>query len=113
MRTRGQTGRMRDFGERLKLFRKQAGLTQDDVAAQLGLTKNAISQWERNVSQPDLANLVALRMMLRVSLDVLVGGDEPGDGGDAVQSAVERTLIKRFRALPPKKRAAVLDLFDP
>jgi transcriptional regulator with XRE-family HTH domain len=104
---------MRNFGERLKQFRKQAGLTQDDIAAQLGLTKNAVSQWERNVSQPDLANLVVLRTMLRVSLDVLVGGDEPSDGGDAVQSAIERCLVERFNALSSKKRAAILDLLDP
>lgn len=101
---------MKKFGDRLKVFRKQAGLTQEQVAEEVGLTKSAVSQWETNVSQPDIPSLIVLRRLFGVSLDVLICGDSPDGNEGMLLSASERSLVQRFRSLPPKKREAALNL---
>jgi transcriptional regulator with XRE-family HTH domain len=103
---------MKNFGDRLKAFRKRAGLTQEQIAEAVGLTKSAVSQWESNASQPDIPSLKVLRDVLGVSLDVLICGDAPDGAGDAL-SPSERVLLQRFRNLPPKKRESAANLLEP
>ncbi len=44
---------MREFGSLVKLHREQAGMTQEVLGRQLGLSQAAVSEWERGVSAPD------------------------------------------------------------
>lgn len=61
------------FGQRLQRLRKNAGLTQEDVAAKLNITAQAVSKWENDVSAPDISVLVELSDILRVTLNELLG----------------------------------------
>ena len=61
------------FGQRFQRLRKNANLTQEDVAAKLNITAQAISKWENDVSAPDISVLVELSYILSVSLDELLG----------------------------------------
>ena len=61
------------FGQRLQRLRKNAGLTQEDVATKLNITAQAVSKWENDVSAPDISVLVELSDILGVSLDELLG----------------------------------------
>lgn len=61
------------FGQRFQRLRKSAGLTQEDVAARLNITAQAISKWENDVSAPDISVLVDLSDILRVTLNELLG----------------------------------------
>ena len=65
------------FGQRLQRLRKNAGLTQEEVATQLNITGQAVSKWENDVSAPDISVLVELSEILSVSLDELLGKDIP------------------------------------
>ena len=103
---------MKTFGDRLKSFRKESGLTQEAIALEVGLTKSAVSQWEANASQPDFASLLVLRDLLGVTLDELIGGAKATDGERILLSAQERELIQLFRKLTPKRRAAALQLLS-
>ena len=61
------------FGQRLQRLRKNANLTQEDVATKLNITAQAVSKWENDVSAPDISVLVELSDILSVTLDELLG----------------------------------------
>lgn len=65
-----------DFRERLFELRRQAGLSQEELANLLGVTRQAVQKWEAGTSRPDMDNLVSLAEYFKVSLDNLVTGKE-------------------------------------
>lgn len=65
-----------DFRDRLFDLRRQAGLSQEELANLLGLTRQAVQKWEAGTSRPDMDNLSALASYFHVSLDYLVTGRE-------------------------------------
>ncbi len=60
-----------DFNN-LKLYRKQNGFTQEQVAERLGVSRQAVAKWERGESLPDIDNIIALADMYEVTIDSLV-----------------------------------------
>lgn len=58
---------------RLYELRKQHGYSQDELADMLGVSRQAVSKWERSESSPDTDNLIALAKLYNVSLDELLG----------------------------------------
>ena len=62
------------MAQRLVDRRKAAGLSQEALAAQLGVSRQAVSKWERSESSPDTDNLIALAALYGVSLDELLMG---------------------------------------
>lgn len=103
---------MKTFASRLKEFRKASGLTQEQIALELGFTKAAVSAWELGNNEPSIAALKVLRDLLGVSVDELVGESSDRSSGNLVLSAKEKQLIQLFRKLPPAKRTALLSLLD-
>ncbi|HIW76496.1 MULTISPECIES: helix-turn-helix domain-containing protein [Gordonibacter] len=82
-----------EIAERLAARRRQAGLSQEALAAQLGVSRQAVSKWERSESSPDTDNLIALAQLYGVSLDELlyVGDDIKDDVTfEAADRAAER-----------------------
>ncbi len=65
-----------EFSERLKTLRKQAQLTQVDVAEKLGISQPAYASWERGVKKPTQENLIKIAQILNVSVDYLVGNSD-------------------------------------
>lgn len=65
-----------EFRERLFELRRQAGLSQEELANLLGVTRQAVQKWEAGTSRPDMDNLTALADYFHVSLDYLVTGRE-------------------------------------
>ena len=61
------------LSERIYQLRRQKGLSQEQLAEQIGVSRQAISKWEGGVSTPELEKLQALSQFFQVSLDVLVG----------------------------------------
>lgn len=62
----------RSMGETISTLRKEKGMTQKDLADQLGITDKAVSKWERNVAYPDTATISALAEILGVSVEELL-----------------------------------------
>ena len=60
------------FGEKLKEARKDAGLTQEELAAKLSVSRQAITKWESGKGMPDVENLKAISAALDVSIDYLL-----------------------------------------
>lgn len=67
------------MAQRLVDRRKAAGLSQEALAAQLGVSRQAVSKWERSESSPDTDNLIALAALYGVSLDELLYGEAVDD----------------------------------
>lgn len=65
-----------EIAQRLAARRKQAGLSQEALAEQLGVSRQAVSKWERSESSPDTDNLIALAQLYGLSLDELLYVEE-------------------------------------
>ena len=63
------------LGEMISRLRKERGLSQVDLADQLGVSRQSVSKWETDASVPDLDKLVALSRLFGVTLDQLVCGE--------------------------------------
>ena len=76
------------MAQRLVNRRKAAGLSQEALAAQLGVSRQAVSKWERSESSPDTDNLIALAALYGVSLDELLYGEAADSADDSKDSSV-------------------------
>ena len=61
-----------EFSEKLTALRKQAGLSQEQLANRLGVTRQSVSKWESGAALPELVKLISLSEMFGVSVDYLV-----------------------------------------
>ncbi len=66
-----------EIANRLVQLRKQSNLSQEELAMRLGISRQAVSKWERAESSPDTDNLIALAALYKMSLDDLVHSDLP------------------------------------
>lgn len=64
------------IGERIRLARKKAGLTQQELSEKLSVTSETISRYESDLMAPKDDKKVALACMLNVSLDYLLGATD-------------------------------------
>jgi transcriptional regulator with XRE-family HTH domain len=68
-----------EIANRLVELRKKSGLSQEELAAKLGLSRQAVSKWERAEASPDTDNLICLAKLYGVSLDDLLDTDQSVD----------------------------------
>ena len=66
-----------EFGSRLYKLRKEKGLSQEELANHLEVTRQTVSKWELGDSTPDMDKLVLLGELFDISLDELVLGKVP------------------------------------
>lgn len=77
---------MVEFGERIYNLRKKSGLSQEEFADKLGVSRQAVSKWETGQSVPDSEKAAAIGAFFGVSLDWLI------NGVDAPSTAQEEPL---------------------
>lgn len=95
------------LGKRIAYHRKQIGLTQDALAEQLGITAQAVSKWENDISCPDIATLPRLADIFGITTDELLGREKPQvheaevvddmaseDDADDADDAEDRAVIR-------------------
>ena len=58
--------------EQIRNYRKQAGMSQEKMAELIGVSRQAITKWENGTGTPDIANLVAIAIELKVWNDLLL-----------------------------------------
>lgn len=75
-----------EIANRLQQLRKEKGYSQEELAQALGLSRQAVSKWERAESSPDTDNLICLAKLYGMSLDELLNTDE------TVEEIRERTI---------------------
>ena len=86
------------IANKLVNLRKSFGLSQEDLAAKLGVSRQAVSKWERAESSPDTDNLIALAQIYKLSVDEIL---------DAEIEIKERELsdIKKTKFMENKQTA--------
>ncbi|MEA5059348.1 MAG: helix-turn-helix domain-containing protein [Candidatus Pelethousia sp.] len=65
------------IGKKIVALRKEAGLTQEQLAEKLGISPQAVSKWENDISCPDISTLPLLASLFNVTVDDLLGIDRP------------------------------------
>lgn len=68
---------MNKLGNRIYELRTKQGITQESLAERVGVTRQAISKWERGEGSPDLANISSLADVLGVTIDQLLEKESP------------------------------------
>lgn len=91
-----------NFGQKLKTLRKQAGLTQMQLASQVGITKSVVSFYELQMRSPSPDVLTKLAKIFHVSVDYLLGLDNREmidvSGLSEMEIGALRTLVESLRA---------------
>lgn len=72
------------FGKALSTLRKEADMTQNEVADKLNLSRQAISKYERGETFPDISVLVMIAELFNVTLDELINFGEPTKGESSI-----------------------------
>ena len=67
---------MSGFSEKLSLLRRQAGMTQAELAERLGISKSSVSMYERGNREPEFDLLQAMADLFGVSAGVLLGRED-------------------------------------
>lgn len=79
-----------NLGEKIMMLRKKQGLSQEELAYKLDVSRQSVSKWESNQSTPDINKLIILSEMFGVSVDYLLKEDTL-DSEITVEQAVKRT----------------------
>ena len=95
-----------EFRERLYQLRKGRGISQEELAHTVGVSRQAVQKWEAGAATPDLNNLSALADYFAVSLDYLVRGIEPEK--PAAPSPQQAVIQNYYRAGAMSTAAAAL-----
>jgi len=91
-------------GARIRARRIARGLTQDQLAADCGVSRSAVAQWETDRAGQLRGNISRIAEALDISVEHLLHGDrlETGMTGD------EMALLRLYRACPPEDRSFLL-----
>ncbi len=82
------------FGENLINLRRQKGWSQDDLANNLNISRQAISKWENNTSKPDVDNIEKISKIFSVKIDELLNNELPNDKAVALDVKKEEKKEK-------------------
>lgn len=64
------------FAKKLKQIRKQAGMSQEQLAEKLGVSRQAVTKWETDAGIPDIDNLIAISALFSLSIDELLSNEK-------------------------------------
>lgn len=89
------------LGENLQRLRKEKGLSQEDVAQKLFVSRQSVSKWENSAAEPGVENLKALAKLYGVTLDELMGEkpSEPPRQPQFIREEPQRTELDPFELI--------------
>lgn len=90
-----------DISEKLTGLRRKSGMSQEQLADRLGVTRQSVSKWEGGTAMPELVKLISLSELFGVSVDYLVKDwmeepDNPCGGSGEISSKQADRLEKRW-----------------
>lgn len=94
------------LGETIIRLRKEQGLSQEELAAALEVSRQSVSKWENDSSVPELEKLVKLSELFGVTLDELVKGERPAPAGEEVPEPAPVPSARQ--GFPPRKIAGTV-----
>ena len=87
-----------EFKDQIKEIRKKEGLTQEELALKLSVTRQAVSNWETGKNLPDIEILINISNVFNISLDQLIKGDNMEkklikDGSDTRRARYNMVMV--------------------
>lgn len=98
------------FGEKLRDARKNAGLSQEQFAERLSVSRSAIAKWETDKGMPDITNLKAMSQLLGVSIDYLLDEDNKLSFGET-KEPIDLSSFEKSGKCRSREDAACLARF--
>ncbi|MEG0376021.1 MAG: helix-turn-helix transcriptional regulator, partial [Raoultibacter sp.] len=95
-----------EIAQRLAELRRDKGYSQEELAEKLGLSRQAVSKWERAESSPDTGNLVALAKLYGVTLDELLRFDDEIEE-DMLFETQDRSVSAEAKAQEAAEKASI------
>ena len=84
------------FGLNVSYYRKKYGITQEELADKLDVTRQTVSRWETDAAYPEMDKIIALCSLFSCSMDVLMRGDaQKEDEAEKQQLPVEPDISKK------------------
>jgi transcriptional regulator with XRE-family HTH domain len=85
------------LGTKLQQLRKQKRFSQEELAQQLNVSRQAVSKWELDESKPDTDNVILLSKLYSVSTDFLLIDEFVSDSNIPAVTAIAETLTSEYR----------------
>ncbi len=82
------------LGRRIQALRKEAGLTQEALAEKMGITAQAVSKWENDLSCPDIMTLPLLCKVLHTTADTLLTGESAASAPSVPAKKPEELVVR-------------------
>lgn len=79
------------IGKQIKKLRSELGLSQEELADKVFVTRQTISNWETNKNYPDINSIILLSQLFGISLDILVKGDI-----EEMKEQIQKVDVQRF-----------------
>jgi transcriptional regulator with XRE-family HTH domain len=95
-----------DIGTRIKALRREKGLSQDELAQRVGVSRSAVAQWETGRTGQVTGNLSRIAGALDASVEYLVYGDDKRASG--VMQGDELAMLRLYRECDPEDRQMLL-----
>jgi len=95
------------FADKLRLLRKERGLSQEEFAEMIGVSRQAVGKWENDASYPEVETLIEISRKLNVSLDMLFS-DETGFSPKAEERIIPSEFQGRIRITSHDEMATVM-----
>ena len=83
-----------EIGSQIKKLRNALGLSQEELAEKIYVTRQTISNWENEKSYPDIHSLLALSSIFEISLDQLIKGDI-----EIMKQEISKEEVRRFNRM--------------
>ena len=99
------------FGSRIYELRERSGLSQQEVAEQLGISQSGYALWERRRASVKPENLVKLAAIFRVRVEALLLDDDLKNRKEE-PSGRSRKLFAQVSKLPRQKQKKILDVVE-
>ncbi|MBN1919276.1 MAG: helix-turn-helix transcriptional regulator [Verrucomicrobia bacterium] len=99
------------IGDRLRQLRLRRGMTQVELAKELGITQSAVSDYEKGEARMHAALVAAFAKALHVSTDQILGFEKPPDNGHVKDRRFLRRL-ERIDQLSKRDRQSLLNTID-
>ena len=82
-----------NMADRIQYLRKAKGISQEELAEKVGVSRQAVSKWESEQSMPDLEKIIAMSDFFEVTTDYLLKGIEPAKDQEQKNKALASMIL--------------------
>lgn len=87
------------FSEQISALRKQANMTQENLAEKCDVSRQAVAKWESGESIPDVYKMSQIANIFNVSLETLVWGDDKSDTEESIAKSIYLLFVDNMESL--------------